>query len=304
MYKIIRIPDDAEFDDIEQLGSRKKFWYTLDGEPHLFKVGRPDTGENWSEKVASELCELLELPHATYELAVWQGIKGVLSPNFVPEAGRLVHGNELLAKVSPDYEASRKFRQRQHTLGSVLALIRHKEVKPPIGWVNEAGIETAAEVFLGYLMLDAWIANQDRHHENWGLVLDLEKTKIHLAPTFDHAPSLGSHETDRNRKERLRTQDEGRGMHRYVERARSAFYLSPSDDKPMSTLDVFKKAAKRWPHAAKAWLMRLEAFSPQITQEIFDLIPESEISFFSIEFAQTMLILNRQRLLDLKRDLL
>ena len=30
------------------------------------------------------------------------------------------------------------------------------------------GIESALEVFVGYVMLDAWISNQDRHHENWG----------------------------------------------------------------------------------------------------------------------------------------
>jgi hypothetical protein len=303
MFKIITIPDDAEFDDFEQLGSRSKYWYTFNGKRHLFKMGRPDTGENWSEKVASELCELLEIPHAAYELAVWRGLKGVLSPNFVPEGGRLVHGNELLAKVSPGYEASRKFRQRQHTLGSVLALIKNIGIVPPIGWANAAGIETAVEVFLGYLMLDAWIANQDRHHENWGLVLDLEKPRIHLAPTFDHASSLGSHETDGNRKNRLITKDEGRGMHRYVERALSAFYLSPADTKAMLTLEVFKKATRTYPRAAKSWLARLEALSPQVTQEIFDLIPESEISPISIEFAQMMLILNRQRLLDFKRDL-
>ena len=302
MFKIITIPDDTEFDDVEQLGSRSKYWYTYDGKRHLFKMGRADTGENWSEKVASELCELLGIPHAGYELAVWRGMKGVLSPNFVPNGGRLVHGNELLAKVSPGYEASRKFRQRQHTLGSVLAIIKNI-MDPPIGWVNDECIETAVEVFLGYLMLDTLIANQDRHHENWGLVLDMEKPRVHLAPTFDHASSFGSHETDENREKRLRTKDEGQGMHRYVERARSAFYLSPADTKPMLTIEVLQKAAKKWPHAAKSWLGRLEALSPQVTQEIFDLIPKSEISPVSLEFAQMMLILNRQRLLDLKRDL-
>lgn len=305
MYKIIPIPDDAEFDDIEQLGSRTKFWFTHEGNRCLFKVGRPGTGEHWSEKVASELCELLGIPHAIYELAVWQGKKGVLSPFFMPQEGRLVHGNELLAKVSPDYEASRRFGQRHHTLFSVLALIKHPMVEPPIGWVSAPGIKTAVEVFLGYLMLDAWIANQDRHHENWGLVVisDKEGARIHLAPTFDHASSLGRNETDKARQERLTTTDQGRGMHRYAERARSAFYQSPSDAKPMSTLEVFLKAARRWPQAAKSWLTRLESLSPLDTQKIFDLIPKEEISPVAIDFAQTMLTLNRQRLVDLKGDL-
>ena len=124
-------------------------------------------------------------------------------------------------------------------------------MEPPIGWVNVEGIKTAVEVFAGYLMLDAWIANQDRHHENWGLVIvfESEKPKIHLAPTFDHASSLGRNETDKNRQERLTTKDEGRNIKHYVSRARSAFYLAPSHNKVMLTLDVFQRAAKKWPHA-------------------------------------------------------
>ena len=123
MFEIITIPDDAPL-NYEQLGSRSKFWFLgEDGRHYLFKEGRPNTGENWSEKVASEFCELLGIPHALYELAVWRDLKGVISPNFVPDQGRLVHGNELLAKVSPYYDVTKKFRQRHHTLDTVLALV-------------------------------------------------------------------------------------------------------------------------------------------------------------------------------------
>ena len=117
------------------------------------------------------------------------------------------------------------------------------------------------------------------------------------------AGSWSRNETDRSRKERITTRDKGRGMNRYVERARSAFYHSPSDTKPMFNLEVFQRAGKRWPQAAKAWLARLESLSPQDTQKVFDFIPREEISPVAINFAQTMLTLNRQRLLDLKGGL-
>jgi len=54
---------------------------------------------------------------------------------------------------------------------------------------------------------------------------------------------------------------------------------------------------------SRIWLSRLEFLSPQDTQKIIDHIPESEISPVAAEFAQTMLILNRDRLLGLKKDL-
>ena len=42
--------------------------------------------------------------------------------------------------------------------------------------------------FVGYVLLDAWIANQDRHHENWGALRHGDE--LRLAPTFDHGASL------------------------------------------------------------------------------------------------------------------
>ena len=110
MYQIIGVPDHAA-DLTEQLGTKPKFWFQ--GGNYLFKEGRPGTGDDWSEKVASELCDLLGLPHAIYELAVWRGKRGVVGANFVPQGGYLVHGNELLAEVVSEYPTKQSFRVRQ-----------------------------------------------------------------------------------------------------------------------------------------------------------------------------------------------
>ncbi len=104
-----------------------------------------------------------------------------------------------------------------------MAVLRNRQIKLPIGRTGFANVETARDVFVGYLMFDAWIANQDRHHENWGLVVTLETT--HLAPSYDHASSLGSGETDTDREDRLSPSDKRRSVERYVERAVSALML-------------------------------------------------------------------------------
>ncbi len=63
-YPIIHVPDDAST-QLEQLGTKAKFWYRDEtGDSVLFKVGRPGTGENWAEKVCCEICKMLNLPHA------------------------------------------------------------------------------------------------------------------------------------------------------------------------------------------------------------------------------------------------
>ena len=97
------------------MGTKAKEWYwDIENRQVLFKVGRPGTGENWAEKVCCEICRALDIPHAEYELASWKGRDGVISPTFVPNNGRLVHGNELLAKIYPDYEETVTYNSSQH----------------------------------------------------------------------------------------------------------------------------------------------------------------------------------------------
>lgn len=120
------------------------------------KVGRPGTGENWAEKIAAELAELLGLSHAHYDLAVWCGQKGVLSPRIVPEGGKLMLGSESLAAIHADYPKDEIRRVRAHTLGRVHALLIDLVVRlPPNRQPLGKAIATAYHLFLGYLLLDA-----------------------------------------------------------------------------------------------------------------------------------------------------
>lgn len=302
----IRNISELDPNRIEPMGTKEKYWFSrtenhwywgCKGNEFLFKAGREGTGDNWAEKISSELCQLLGLPHAEYDLAVYRGLKGVITPSFVPEGGaRLETGNEILPQYIGAYEKTKRFRQSKHTLRIVSELISREAKELPIGWSSLDGINTALDVFIGYLMLDAWIANQDRHHENWGLVVVPENV-VHLAPTFDHASSLGRNENDSSREERLNTRDIGRSMDRYVQRARSAFYSTARDTKPMSTLEVFREAAIIRPDAARFWLSKLEKISLSDTRSIIDRVPKEEMSDIAKEFTQRIIELNKQRLL-------
>lgn len=204
-----------------------------------------------------------------------------------------------MARVVPDYPGSKFFQVHQHTLRRVLAIMRTDQIKLPLGWQAFGGVGSAIDVFIGYLMLDAWIANQDRHHENWSLVVTRDRA-VHLAPSYDHASSLGANETDENREDRMRTRDEGRSVERYVERATSAFYPPPaSGTKPMFTIEAFREAGAVRPHAARAWLRRLEQVRPEHIEQTFEQVPAQRISPLAAEFAHRMLEINRKRLLAL-----
>jgi hypothetical protein len=272
----------------------------MDSRRHLFKFrikskGEGTTGEDWSEKVCSELCNLLNLPHAEYDFAEWKSHKGVICPSFVPENGRLVLGNELLVTINKRYPKEQFYKVQEHTLKVVLAIMKWKPLKVPIDWSGLTMIETALDVFIGYLMLDAWIGNQDRHHENWGLIVGPDLT-VHLAPTFDHASSLGWNLPDHIREERLKTNDQRKSVKQYVERARSAFFASRTSEKPMSTMVAFTEAMKLKPSAGRAWLQRIQSVPKTDISAIFSAIPKNRISPLGMEFALKMLEVNRERL--------
>lgn len=296
MYPVVHVPDSAA-ELTEQLGTKPKFWFRSEGiTPTLFKEARPGTGEDWAEKAAAELAALLGLPHADYDLAQWRDRRGVVTPSFVPVGGRLVHGNELMAEVIEDYPKQEFFRVRRHTLGVVMALVSLEIVAPPEGFAATASIRSGADVFAGYLLLDAWIGNQDRHHENWALIRH-PRGDVTLAPSYDHASSLGRNETDENRRERLNTRDQGRSLAAYVARARSALYANPGDAKPLGTLETFERAAAKRPASALEWLDRLDVVSRDQVEAIFASIPGHLISELGVEFATRMLALNKDRLL-------
>lgn len=285
----------------ETMGSKYKFWFEHEELGLcLYKQVRQNLGEDWAEKVAAELCELLDLPHAVYELAeTWEGNCGVVSPYFLPEGGTLVHGNELLTPIVPNYSTFATYGASQHTIDIVLSVVEADRVNLPMGWIPPNGIQAAVEVFVGYLLLDAWIGNGDRHHENWGFVRNKMSSNsvetVHLAPTYDHASSLGRDLSDEQR--------EKRSVQVYANKCFSAFYSSVDDKRPLKAFDVFYRVAHRYPDAAQIWLEHLESISRANTMEIFSRIPSTRISSIAAEFAQKILELNQVRLLTLRETL-
>jgi hypothetical protein len=202
--------DNAPRESIEQLGTKQKFWTTL---PELgrclCKLPRQGTGEDWSEVIAAGIAALMGLPHARYFFGEYHGEPLVVTPSFAQSLqSTLILGNALLMQVDPIYNVGAvRYRQNTHTVDRVLNVLNYAEIRTPHGTPESVG--TAPDVFLGYLALDALIGNTDRHHENWGLVVELESDQavVRLAPTFDHASSLGCHETDANRERRLLSRD-------------------------------------------------------------------------------------------------
>ncbi|MDJ0554884.1 MAG: HipA domain-containing protein [Microcoleaceae cyanobacterium MO_207.B10] len=299
LFKIIEVSEDS-ISENEQLGTKEKYWYCEDEINYLYKKARPNTGEAWAEKITSELCELLNLPHAHYELAIWKDNLGTISPSFVPDNNSLILGNQILVKIDESYPefSSNNYRVSEHTLDIVVEAIANNSmpINLPLNWKPPEGIETAIETFVGYLLLDAWIGNTDRHHENWGFIMN---NSVHLAPTFDHASSLGRELPDSQKQNQINN----KAVKNYLSKSRSAMYDKIGDKKAMLTLDVFEKAAQKYPQASLIWLQNLANILAEDTLSLLERIPQNYISEISIEFAQEILTINQNRLLQIRENL-
>jgi hypothetical protein len=289
------------------LGTKRKFWFSENNRRMLFKAEERGTGGDWAEKLACELCRRVGLPHVKYELAAeYDGdnylYPGVVCPHFAPTPQSLVLGNQLLLAHDPAYprQRRRKYQVRAYTVDAVLQCVQ-KLAPPAWNWIAvvPAGIETALDVFAGYVMLDAWIANQDRHHENWAAIGSPEESGLRLAPTFDHGAALARNTLDEERNERLESRDEGRRVAHFASRARSAFYATTADSRTLGTLEAFGRFAQAAPAAAKIWMERIRGVTREEIEAIVMEVPPDRMSDVARRFTLELIMANQERLLRL-----
>lgn len=294
-HQVIGAPERAE-----PIGSKAKFWARdSSGTLWLFKTARAGTGEHWAEKIAAELASLLQLPHATVELATYRDVIGIVTRDFTEDhsLGDLAHGNELLFELDRDYPKAQQYRVHQHTLEAISRVLTQSFVGlPKHPWPDH--VSTPWEGFMGYLLLDAVIGNTDRHHQNWGLLVMRNQSgrSGSLAPTFDHASSRGRELSDEQRERMLTTRDTRGDLKAYAGRAKSALYR-PEPSEKLSPVEAFLEATFNARHARRAWLDRLETLAPEAVSAVIDRMPGQIMSAPARRFALALIEENRTRLL-------
>lgn len=293
----------------EQLGSKDKFWFRRDAELWLFKearliktqAGYVSTGEDWAEKVAAEIAHLLDIPAAKVELAEFQGRRGSASLNFTTSAHQLMHGNEVMAGHLHGYDAEVRYRQSSHTVENIIKAIRAMFPK-----ANEH--RSVLRQLASYLVLDALVGNTDRHHENWGLLwqvfVDIDEVseverpfkQYDVAPSFDHASSLGRELLDEKRGEILaRNAVEG-----YVRKGRGGIYL-PAASRGANPLTLVEHYAAVYPEYFRPTLEALSRVPLISFTEVLDRIPKGIASDVAKAFAKEMLQVGYASLLRIER---
>ena len=301
MYQVFTI-DPGTAESVEQLGTKYKYWFKdPQGKHQLFKADSRGTGEDWAEKIACELAELLGVPHVHYELAfeLNSELPGVICESCAAGYTGLALGNQLLLardQAYPADQSNKYYRVRQHTVDAV-AQVLNAMARPPDKWTRNMppGLSSALDVFAGYVLLDAWIANQDRHHENWGALR--MGTALYLAPSFDHGAALARNLLDTQRQDRLQTRNRARQISAYARRARSAFYRDFSSPKPMNTIEAWQAFAQRTSVGMRSWPERLRSVTRDAIKEVITKVPENRMTQVCRDFMLELLLENQRRIL-------
>ena len=273
----------------EPMGSKKKFWFRPDDSDRrdwLFKYPRRGTGEHWAEKIAAEIATTLRIPHAKVELAEFQGDRGSATESFSSGGPELQHGNALLEVSVYNYRPETSFRHSSHTLANIWEALDYEF----------AGGETAREARITiaeYAVLDAVIGNTDRHHENWGVLRaptggGWDRT---VAPSFDHASSLGRELQD-TRRERLLAENR---LAAYAERARGAVYWTADGD-PISPLELVRRAVDCHLDLFGPALAKLDHLDDESIVTIVNRVPDDWMSPVAKSFGIALMRYNRARL--------
>ena len=286
----VSVAEVEEYED-EYLGSKKKFWVMQGGQWWLYKQARPNApGEAWAEKIAAEIAALIGVSHADVELAdeAEDGL-GTISLSFMPPDGRLYHGNDILCEVIEGYDRQGRLWVPEHNVANIIKALRSL----PAGG-NSVDLEQTISGLASYAILDGLISNTDRHHENWGMIYNDATRTYSLAPSYDHATSLGRNLTDDNRRNRLSSNG---GVLAYLTGAAGRTFIDPRRKRGPSPLLLAQLICLCRPDLTQPVLRRLYDTPARDFRSIINRAPSTIMSRDARKFAYQMVATARTELL-------
>lgn len=238
------------------------------------------------EKIVSELAHLIGLPAADVVIAVRNDEEGIISRNVAPKGWDLQPGNTYLSEfdgyLNCDVEGKRPRNRVGHNVVNISKLLQGKPGPPETDVAEWQGFE----VFVGYLIFDAWVANTDRHALNWGM---LDNSGVYrLAKSYDHGSSLASGVSDTKLAEILKT-----GVEDWSRNARAHRF---EDGRTKTLLDVAWEGLQASSGQAQEYVERIGSLDRESWLGVLEGM--TSMSEVACTFVDELLVANRKRLCD------
>lgn len=278
----------------EQLGTKRKEWLVEPSDPPRQWLWKETTfnevdgsmfrkGDDWAERITTEVGRQLQTTVARTDLAVRAGQPGTVSLSVIDrENESLILGNTLLADHA--FTTGRPRDRTGYTLQNVRTVLRDVD--------GSATGHSAFECLTAYLVMDAIVGNTDRHQENWAVIENNTTGERRLAPSFDHASSLGFQLSDTEKDMRITSADKNQRIDAWASRAASKF------ENAVHPVDVAAEALRMIDARPRNAI--LHRVADLDLANVIDPVPDHRMSGTARRFARQVMHVNRNRIVSLQ----
>lgn len=199
-------------------------------------------------------------------------------------------GGMFMKAMIKDYDVRRGTQHNFQSVASVCNMLATaanvSNLRLPLDW---------AQAWAKVLAFDALIGNTDRHHENWGFVVDRAAAStqygFQLGPAFDNGTSLG-HERPANQFARF---NDSNYLDHYIGKGHHHMRWEISDPAQAGHFELLAKLADRYPET-RSTMLSVVAFDPQALRRELLALTQLQLPVpLSLERADFMLTLTMAR---------
>lgn len=161
---------------LSKKGRKPKMWLKIGDEEYLFKTGNTEN-ESWAEMIASELGKQCGLNMASYDIGIYNGVKGLLSKNFLNKGDKIFSGEILLGygiQIMSDNDLKHtKINSVENIMKMLLTIMN----------VSQEEETQILEDLIKIWAFDGLTLESDRNPTNWAVIKNSKGLKI--SPIYD-----------------------------------------------------------------------------------------------------------------------
>ncbi|WP_242634540.1 HipA domain-containing protein [Bacillus timonensis] len=267
---------DWKIDENRQVsGTRAKYWliHPETEQRFLFKIPKENTGEAWAEKIASEVGKAMGLSIMDVNLAKRDNTVAVLAANFINKQEELFEGGDLFFTIADDFD---RYNLKYYDFFNIVKVL------------SEFNLDRD---FIKIPVFDAFIGNQDRHCDNWGIIDG--KNGYRMAPIYDSGASLGF----QLKEERINLMFKDLNMFQAFSNRSFSMIGLPEKKKPrfMELLDVIRK---NYPTEVQEAVHLIHIINEELLEGIMESIPEEVMSITYKKWVKKLLLHRKDWLLS------